>query len=134
MAGENSEPTPIANHALTRQVDSKFAASARAKSSPNAGELPLKSPVPGRKFHAGWGDMDMNGHMANTAYLDRAVDARMLTFRELGFPREEFVRLRLGVVVMRDEIEYRREVKLMEEIAITFLLAGWRWMRAASKS
>jgi acyl-CoA thioester hydrolase len=84
----------------------------------------LASPIHGRKFLAGWRDMDMNAHMANTAYLDKAVDARMLTFRELGFPREEFVRLRLGVVVMRDEIEYRREVKLMDEITITFLLAG----------
>jgi len=30
-----------------------------------------------KPFIAGWGDMDSNGHMRNTAYLDRAADVRM---------------------------------------------------------
>lgn len=77
-----------------------------------------------RKFLAGWGEMDSNSHMANTAYLDKVVDARVLTLNELGFPREEFIRLRLGIVMMKDELEYKREVKWMEEIAITFWIAG----------
>ena len=32
------------------------------------------------RFVAGWGDMDFNGHMRNTAYLDRGSDSRMLFF------------------------------------------------------
>ena len=68
--------------------------------------------------------MDWNSHMANTAYLNKVVDARVLALAERGFPIEEFVRLRLGVVIMKDELEYRREVKWMEEIDITFALAG----------
>ena len=68
--------------------------------------------------------MDWNSHMANTAYLNKVVDARVLALAEKGFPLEEFIRLRLGVVVMKDEIEYRREVKWMEEIDISFSLAG----------
>jgi acyl-CoA thioester hydrolase len=35
---------------------------------------------------AGWADMDPNAHMRNTAYLDKAVDARMLFFAKMGFP------------------------------------------------
>jgi acyl-CoA thioester hydrolase len=81
-------------------------------------------PPNSKRFLAGWADMDWNSHMANTAYLDKVVDARMLTFAEMGFPREAFARLRVGVVVMKDEIEYRREVKWMEEIDINFLVAG----------
>jgi len=36
--------------------------------------------------------------------------------REHGFPMEEFLRLRIGPVVMKDEVEYFREVGLQQEI------------------
>jgi len=78
-----------------------------------------------RRFLAGWADMDWNSHMANTAYLNKVVDARVLALANKGFPMEEFIRLRLGVVIMKDELEYKREVKWMEEIDITFSLAGF---------
>lgn len=84
----------------------------------------MSTQIHARKFLAGWADMDWNSHMANTAYLNKVVDARVLILAEKGFPLEEFVRLRLGVVMMKDELEYRREVKWMEEITITFALAG----------
>ncbi len=35
---------------------------------------------------AGWGDMDFNAHMRNTAYLDMAADVRMMHFVDCGFP------------------------------------------------
>lgn len=43
-----------------------------------------------KQFLAGWGTMDFNGHMANTAYLDLAADVRMAFFAEHGFPPSEF--------------------------------------------
>ena len=58
---------------------------------------------------AGWGDMDFNSHMRNTAYLDKSADVRMMYFAECGFPMAEFMRLKLGPVVMRDEVEFDRE-------------------------
>ena len=36
-----------------------------------------------RSFRAGWGQMDFNAHMANTAYLDLAADTRLVCFAEL---------------------------------------------------
>ncbi|MCU0897185.1 MAG: thioesterase family protein [Burkholderiales bacterium] len=84
----------------------------------------MDTQTPTRRFLAGWADMDYNSHMANAAYLNKVVDARMLILAEKGFPVEEFIRLRLGVVIMKDELEYRREVKWMEEVHITFALAG----------
>lgn len=77
-----------------------------------------------RTFLAGWADMDWNSHMANTAYLNKVVDARVLILAEMGFPLEEFIRLRLGWVIMKDELDYKREVKWMEEIEISFAVAG----------
>jgi acyl-CoA thioester hydrolase len=73
---------------------------------------------------AGWGDMDFNGHMRNTAYLDKGADVRMMFFAEHGFPVSEFARLRIGPVIMKDQIEYFREVQLLEPVRITLEAAG----------
>jgi len=59
-----------------------------------------------KKLYAGWADMDFNSHMKNTAYLDKTADVRQMFLIEHGFPMEEFVRLRIGPVVMKDEVEY----------------------------
>jgi acyl-CoA thioester hydrolase len=73
---------------------------------------------------AGWGDMDFNSHMANTAYLDHAADVRMMYFAENGFSAAEMMRLKVGPVIMKDEIEYLREVHLLQEIRVGLSIAG----------
>src|SRR6516162_760700 len=73
-----------------------------------------------KEFLAGWGTMDFNGHMANTAYLDLAADVRMAFFSEHGFPPAEFRRLAVGPVMQKDELEYFREVGLHEEVTVTY--------------
>jgi len=77
-----------------------------------------------RNMYAGWGDMDSNSHMKNTAYLDKSADVRMMYFADNGFSTSEFARLRIGPVVMKDEVEYFREVNLLQEILVTLQLAG----------
>ncbi len=77
-----------------------------------------------KTLYAGWGDMDFNSHMKNTAYLDKSADVRQMFLREHGFPVEEFLRLRIGPVIMKDEVEYLKEVGLLEQITITYALAG----------
>jgi acyl-CoA thioester hydrolase len=77
-----------------------------------------------KTLFAGWGDMDFNGHMKNTAFLDKSADVRMMFFAENGFPVDEFARLRLGPAVMKDEVEYRKEVNLLQQITVTLAMAG----------
>ena len=72
-----------------------------------------------RQFVAGWGMMDFNGHLANTAYLDLAADVRMAFFAEHGFPPSEFRRLAIGPVVRKDELEYFREIGLHDMVTVT---------------
>jgi acyl-CoA thioester hydrolase len=60
----------------------------------------------------------------NTAYLDKTADVRQMFLIEHGFPMEGFLRLRVGPVVMKDEVEYFREVGLQQEITVTYALAG----------
>jgi len=75
-------------------------------------------------LYAGWGDTDFNGHMRNTAYLDKAADTRMRFFEAQGFPMSEFSRLRLGPVVRKDEVEYFRETGLLETLRVTLAVAA----------
>jgi len=88
--------------------------------------------MPETTMIAGWGDMDFNAHMRNTAYLDKSADSRMLYFASAGFPMSEFQRLRIGPVIQRDEIEYLREVNLLETMRVTLSISalaedGSRW-------
>ena len=77
-----------------------------------------------RPFTVGWEHLDSNGHMANTAYLDLAVNVRMLFFQANGFAMQEFEKQRFGPVVRRDEIEYFRELRLLDPVRVTLTLAG----------
>ena len=77
-----------------------------------------------KTLYAGWADMDFNAHMKNTAYLDKVADVRQMYLMENGFPVEEFLRLRIGPVVMKDEVEYFKEIGLQQQITVTYVLAG----------
>jgi acyl-CoA thioester hydrolase len=71
-----------------------------------------------------WAHLDANGHMANTAYLDLCVDARFSYFTSRGFPPTEFARLRIGPVVRRDEVDYFKELHMLQAVRVNFMLAG----------
>lgn len=77
-----------------------------------------------RTLLAGWADMDLNAHMRNSAFLDKCSDVRMLFFADHGFSAAEFHRRRIGPVVMKDNLEYYREVSLMESLRVTLECAG----------
>ena len=77
-----------------------------------------------KTLYAGWADMAFNSHMKNTAYLDKTADVRQMFLMENGFPMEEFFRLRIGPVIMKDELEYFKEVGLQQKITVTYALAG----------
>ena len=77
-----------------------------------------------KQFLAGWGTMDFNGHLANTAYLDLGADVRLAFFADHGFPPSEFRRLGIGPVIRKDELEYFREIGLYETVTVTFSMLG----------
>ena len=87
-------------------------------------DISKESSVFEKRLVAGWGDMDFNSHMRNTAFLDKSADVRMMFFSENGFPVEEFIREQVGPVIMKDEIEYFKEVRLLEELRVTLVIAG----------
>lgn len=48
-----------------------------------------------RNLYVGWADLDSKGHMKNSAYLEKAVDVRMMFFHDQGFGMREFERWRV---------------------------------------
>ena len=77
-----------------------------------------------REFHVRWGDLDFNGHMKNTAYLDTAADVRLMYFDSRGFSLREFERLRIGPVIQKEELEYFRELRMLQTVTVTLAAAG----------
>jgi acyl-CoA thioester hydrolase len=94
-----------------------------ATCTPAAAAIPFR-PMFEKRMLATWGDMDFNAHMRNTAYLDKSADLRLMFFAEHGVPPAEFLRLGIGPVVRKDEIEYFREVRLLDELRVTIAVAG----------
>ena len=77
-----------------------------------------------KRLVASWGDIDFNSHMRNTAFLDKSADVRMMFFSENGFSMDEFIRRKIGPVIRKDELEYFKEIRLLEELRVTLAIAG----------
>lgn len=73
---------------------------------------------------ATWSDMDFNRHMGNAAYLNLCTTVRLKHFADQGISFAEFERLRVGPVVFRDEVEYYREVQLLEKLTVHLEMLG----------
>jgi acyl-CoA thioester hydrolase len=76
------------------------------------------------RFRVGWSDLDGNAHMGNSSYLDQVSNTRMLFFVKNGFTPARFASEKFGPVVVRDELVYKKELRLMEEFTVDFELGG----------
>jgi acyl-CoA thioester hydrolase len=83
------------------------------------------APIFEKQFEAGWRDVDMNGHVANTTYIEYAVDMRVTFFNSCGFPPQNFLRDGFGPVIKSDFVEYFREVLMLEKISVTIENGGF---------
>lgn len=75
-------------------------------------------------FQVSWAHLDGNAHMANTSFMQVAIDCRFHYFASRGVTPAEFAKWRLGPVVRRDEIDYHRELQLLQPARVNLLLAG----------
>ena len=76
------------------------------------------------KISARWGEIDSNGHMRNVAYLDISANCRMEFFNSNGYTLMDFFGAGFGPIVLKDELEYRAEVRLGDVLTVTNELAG----------
>ncbi len=88
-----------------------------------------------RKFRVRWDDLDVNRHVANTAYGHYMIQTRMDWFREGGFAQADFDRERVGPAILRDRVFYLHECPpesvLRVSLALDGLSADERFVRFA---
>lgn len=65
-----------------------------------------------------WDNLDANGHMRNSAYLDMSVQARFEFFAAGGFTPSEFARHGIGPVVLSETLTYKKECFLLETLRV----------------
>ena len=75
-------------------------------------------------FVAGSGDVDVDGRFRGAVFLDRAKDVRLRFFAGHGFPLETFRRQRLLPLVLKEKIDYQRDIEALEEYRVSLSLAG----------
>lgn len=75
-------------------------------------------------FQVTWRDLDANGHMANTAYMDFATYSRIVYFEQYGFGAKAMKELEVGPVALNDNLSYRREMHMLDKFKIELMWAG----------
>jgi acyl-CoA thioester hydrolase len=69
-------------------------------------------------------DLDANGHVHYSAYIDAAADLRYRFFAERGFPPDAIRQLGIGPVYTLLTARFMREVGVGETLALTYQLTG----------
>jgi acyl-CoA thioester hydrolase len=77
-----------------------------------------------QEYRARWADMDFNQHMRNSAFLGCSEETRMRFLDAHGWTMNEFMRRRLGPVVLEDRLVYKKELKLLEHFRVDLALAA----------
>ena len=77
-----------------------------------------------REFTMRWSDADANGHVRHTVYAELAVEARMAFLAEAGFGWMELSQAGIGPVLLREELDYMREIGLGERVRVDLELVG----------
>lgn len=69
-------------------------------------------------------DIDFNGHLHHTKYIEFAAHTRYCHLAELGWDLPRMRRHGIGAVTLAEEIHYRREVRLGDLITVTHQVIG----------
>jgi acyl-CoA thioester hydrolase len=77
-----------------------------------------------KTYEIRWSDLDANGHVRYSAYIDATADQRYHFFAEHGFPPETFQKLGLGLIYTSLSVQFLREVRLGEVLTINYLLGS----------
>lgn len=75
-----------------------------------------------QKVSLRWADIDINRHVRHSVYYDWGADARLEHFRLIGMTVEKMETLQIGVILLREECVFRREVRLGDPVTISLEL------------
>lgn len=71
-----------------------------------------------------WADLDPNGHVRHTVFMDWATQCRVAALASVGLTPKRFQALGCGPVLFREETDYLREVDAGETVTVALELVG----------
>ena len=77
-----------------------------------------------KTYEISWSDLDANGHVNYSTYINAAGDVRYHFFWEHDFTPERFEKLGIGPIYTAIHAEFLREVRIGETITITYMVSG----------
>ena len=77
-----------------------------------------------RSFAIKWADLDTNGHLRYSVYVDFAVDTQFRFGEEYGYTPNILMGLGFGPVILRMNSRYTREVTFEETVTDYLLMTG----------
>ncbi|OUR98184.1 thioesterase [Flavobacteriales bacterium 33_180_T64] len=77
-----------------------------------------------KDFEIRWSDVDANGHLANSAYLNFMSHTRVGFLNEHGFSMKKLIAHGIGPVVFSEQIYYFKESFLEQTLTVTLAVSG----------
>ncbi|MCO6461334.1 MAG: thioesterase family protein [Saprospiraceae bacterium] len=79
-----------------------------------------------------WSQIDANMHLRHSAYADFGAQARLVAMEKAGFTSESMRQYKIGPILFREELIYKKEIRPNEIISVTNKLSkcradGSRW-------
>ncbi|WP_435412337.1 acyl-CoA thioesterase [Psychroserpens mesophilus] len=77
-----------------------------------------------KDFEIRWSDVDANGHLANSAYVNFMSHTRVGFLNEHGFSMKKLIEYGIGPVVFSEYIHYFKESFLGQTLTVTLSVSG----------
>ncbi|HWP94618.1 MAG TPA: acyl-CoA thioesterase [Gammaproteobacteria bacterium] len=77
-----------------------------------------------KTFEVLWADLDPNGHLRHTAYMDYGAQTRLAFLSDHGYTLERMQAERIGPILFREDTRYLREVRPNERITVSLAVSG----------
>jgi len=71
-----------------------------------------------------WADLDANGHVRHSVYLDLAAQARVSFLHDHGFTVARFQELGIGPILFSETARYLRELHSNQQVEVDLWLTG----------
>jgi acyl-CoA thioester hydrolase len=70
-----------------------------------------------------WSDIDQNRHLRHSVYYDYGAMVRVAFLSSMGLTSKKMEELNIGPVLFREEIIFKREIRLEDEVTIDVVLS-----------
>lgn len=91
-------------------------------------------------FEVRWDDVDLNGHLRSTRYLEYATTARLGFLMDAGWDVHALQKKGVAAVLLGEDVRYLHEVFLAEQVAVSCQVVGlsadgarWRMGHSVSR-